>query len=156
MTEFKRILVPLDGSSLSERALPVAVALAEKFGSLIILLRSAEVAVSLVAAIDAAVSLRMNELQEQLYDESERYLKALAEQVRQQGVNVQILVSDAAPAESILKVAVTEYVDLIVMSTHGLGGLARWAFGSVADKVTRHSHCPVLLVRQMPKSVDQA
>jgi nucleotide-binding universal stress UspA family protein len=62
------------------------------------------------------------------------------------------LVRDASPAESIIDAATAEVVDLIVMSTHGRGGLARWTFGSVADKVARHSPCPVLLVRQRPES----
>jgi len=54
---------------------------------------------------------------------------------------------DRSAPEDILEVADSEKISLIVMSAHGQGGLARWTFGSVADKVARHSPCPVLLVR---------
>jgi nucleotide-binding universal stress UspA family protein len=156
MIGFKRILVPLDGSPLSERALPVAMALAEKFESLIILLRAWELSVPSVPALDPAVGARVTELQEHMYEEAERYLETQADKVRQQGLNVQAVLSDVAPADGIIRTATTEDVDLIVMSTHGRGGFARWAFGSVADKVARHSHCPVLLVRHTPESADEA
>ena len=57
------------------------------------------------------------------------------------------LIRDTSPPEDILNVATAEEIDLIVLTSHGEGGLARWTFGSVADKVARHSPCPVLLVR---------
>lgn len=59
---------------------------------------------------------------------------------------------DRSPAEDILDVACAENIDLIVMSSHGKGGLARWTFGSVAERVARYSPCPVLLVRQRPET----
>ena len=65
---------------------------------------------------------------------------------------MRIRVRDSSPAESIIDTATAENVDLIVMSSHGRGGSARWTFGSVADKVARHSPCPVFLVRQKPES----
>ncbi len=75
------------------------------------------------------------------------YLKARQGELRQQGFEARILLRDTSPAEDIIDAAIAEDIDLIVMSTHGRGGLARWTFGSVADKVARHSPCPVLLVR---------
>jgi universal stress protein A len=59
-------------------------------------------------------------------------------------------VRSASPAEDILLVAADEKIDLIVISSHGKGGPSRWTAGSVADKVMRHSPCPVLLVRENP------
>jgi len=80
--------------------------------------------------------------------EVESYLKAREAELRQQGLDVRILLPDPPPAESIIDAAIAEDVDLIAISTHGRGGLARWAFGGVADKVAGHSSCPVLLARQ--------
>ena len=69
---------------------------------------------------------------------------------------MRILLRDTSPAEDIIDAAIAEDVDLIVMSTHGRGGLARWTFGGVADKVARHSPCPVLLVRQNLETANES
>ena len=158
MIEFKRILVPLDGSPLAERALPLAVALTQRFESQIILLRALDIPTSplLSAFYPEATKKLMLELCEYARQEVESYLKAQQDELGQQGFDVQILLPAAPPAESIIDAAIAEDVDLIVMSTHGRGGLARWAFGSVAEKMVRHSPCPVLLVRQNLETANES
>ena len=149
MTEFKRILVPLDGSPLAERALPPAMTLAHTFKSQIILIRVLDKPDSAVSTFHPEVGMRLQrEMRKHVRQEAESHLQARQGELRQQGFKVRTLVGDVSPAESIIDAAAAEDVDLIVMSTHGRGGLARWTFGSVADKVARHSPCPVLLVRQ--------
>jgi len=149
MIEFKRILVPLDGSPLAERALPVATALARKFESQVLLLRALDISTSPLPAFYPEVARNlMLEVCEHVRQEAESYLKAWEAELGQQGLDVRILLLDPPPAESIIEAAIAEDVDLVAISTHGRGGLARWTFGSVADKVARHSPCPVLLVRQ--------
>jgi nucleotide-binding universal stress UspA family protein len=149
MIEFKCILVPLDGSPLAERALPLAKALALKFESQVILLRVLDIPTPTIPAFHPEIIPSwVSEAREQAYQEAERYLKTWQAELRQQGFEVRILLRDTSPAEDIIDAAIAEDVDLIVMSTHGRGGLARWTFGGVADKVARHSPCPVLLVRQ--------
>jgi nucleotide-binding universal stress UspA family protein len=149
MDEFKRILVPLDGSLLAERALPPATSLAGKFGSEIILLRVLDVSTLTLPTwhLEAPPNWIV-EAHEHVHEEVENYLKTQQDQLHQQGFEVRTLLRGASPAEGILETAETQEVDLIVMSTHGRSGLTRWALGSVADKVMCHSHCPVLLVRQ--------
>ncbi len=148
MSEFKRILVPLDGSPLAEKALPIAVTLAQKFGSTIILLRVLDIPTPsaptshLEITIDWVMEARRYALQE-----AESYLDARQGEIHEQGIRVRALIRDTSPPEDILNVATAEEIDLIVLTSHGEGGLARWTFGSVADKVARHSPCPVLLVR---------
>lgn len=148
MPEFNRILVPLDGSALAEKALPLATTLAEKFESTLILLRVLDIPTASAptshpeVAIDWVMAARQQTLQE-----AESYLNARQAEIHRQGLRVRALLRDTSPAEDILNVAVAEKVDLIVISSHGEGGLARWTFGSVADKVARHSPCPVLLIR---------
>lgn len=157
VVEFKRILIPLDGSPLSETALPVTAAIAGKFESQIIILRALDLAAKTMLPhySDATVRLVL-EVREHVRQEAQSYLKAHAGELREQGLNAKTVLSDAALAVGIIDAAAAEDVDLIVMSTHGRGGLARWTFGSVADKVARHSPCPVLLVRQPLESASEA
>ena len=148
MTEFRHILVPLDGSSLAERAIPLATALAEKFGSEILLLRVLDIPKPTPPTSHLEVTIGwVREARAQAHEEAQSYLDAQQQEVYRQGIKVRALMRDRSPAEDILQVARSEKIDLIVMSAHGQGGLARWTFGSVADKVARHSPCPVLLVR---------
>jgi nucleotide-binding universal stress UspA family protein len=148
MTEFRHILVPLDGSSLAERAIPLATALAEKFGSEILLLRVLDIPKPTPPTSHPEVTIGwVREARAQAHEEAQSYLDARQQEVYRQGITVRALMRDRSPAEDILQVVSNEKIDLIVMSAHGRGGLARWTFGSVADKVARHSPCPVLLVR---------
>jgi nucleotide-binding universal stress UspA family protein len=94
---------------------------------------------------------------EQLADEtSERqrietellnYLQGVARGLEQAGAQVRCMVRFGSPAEEILSYASQNNIELIAMCTHGRSGLARWAYGSVADRVLRAASCPVLLVR---------
>jgi len=76
---------------------------------------------------------------------TEEYLAEKAQLVRKWGLGCQSYVMHGDPADTIIGVAGTD--KLVVMATHGRTGLARWALGSVADRVTRHGTGPVLLVR---------
>jgi nucleotide-binding universal stress UspA family protein len=62
-------------------------------------------------------------------------------------VQTETVILKGAPADGILSYAKESQIDLIVMSTHGRTGLARFVFGSVAESVLRQATCPVLLVR---------
>ena len=148
MTEFNRILIPLDGSRLAERAVPLAIALAEKFGSKILLLRVLDIPEPTAPTSHLEVTIGwVREARAHAHNEARSYLDRWQREVYRQRIRVRAMVRDRSAAEDILQVASSEDVDLIVMSAHGQGGQARWTFGSVADKVARHSPCPVLLVR---------
>jgi nucleotide-binding universal stress UspA family protein len=148
MPEFNRILVPLDGSALAEKALSVATTLAEKFESTLILLRVLEIPTASAPASHPEVTIDwVMAARQQALQDAESYLNDRQAEIHRQGLRVRALLRDTSPAEDILNMAVAEKVDLIVISSHGEGGLARWTFGSVADKVARHSPCPVLLIR---------
>jgi nucleotide-binding universal stress UspA family protein len=154
---FKSILVPLDGSPLAERALPAALALGQKFGSQIILLRVLDIPVPTPPTSRPEVTIGwVREARQHAHQEAASYLEAVQGELDRQGIKTKILLRDTAPAEDILDVAGAEDIDLIVMSSHGRSGLARWTFGSVAEKVARHSPCPVLLIRQKPESGNES
>jgi len=148
MINFKRILVPLDGSPMAESALPLAMALAQKFESEIILLNVLCFLIPTVSTPYFHFPNWMIKNCDFARHEAESYLRTCQNELGQQGINARILLREILPAESIVDAAIAERVDLIVMATHGFGGLARLVIGSVADKVVRHSPCPVLLVRQ--------
>ena len=150
----RRILIPLDGSQLAEQVLPHVKALVECRGAEIHLLSVAPVIDNVAASV---MLYPLYVYREQLADEdAERkrieteltnYLSGVARGLEQTGAQVRCAVRFGSPAEEILSYASEHTIELIAMCTHGRSGLARWAYGSVADRVLRVSTCPVLLVR---------
>ena len=145
---FKHILVPLDGSHLAETALTAALEIAAKFESEITLLRVVLPPFTIYSVDGRAYADVLIAMRQRAHNEAENYLKALKSSLRQKGyiVHAQIAESES-PATAILDVVEAQNMDGIVMSTHGRGGLMRWVYGSVADKVLRHANVPVLLIR---------
>jgi nucleotide-binding universal stress UspA family protein len=130
---FKRILVPLDGSELAERALPFARSLAHLVGGNLILARVADGRRPFGDPVEAQI-------------EAEAYLERLADG-RQAGCVAERSLPYGDPATEIARLAGERSVDLIVMSTHGRDGLGRALRGSVADTLVRTTQLPLLLVR---------
>lgn len=152
---FKQILVPLDGSTLSESALPAAKAVAAKFDGEITIVRATSTPYVIADPDALSYAELMNDIREQNLREVKDYLKGLKGSLRQEGYTVRAhLVENASPANAILAAAEAQHMDVIVMSTHGRGGIARWVFGSIADKVVRHSPVPILLIRAQDRLVD--
>lgn len=152
---FKHILLPLDGSQLAEVALPVALNLADKFESKLTLLRIVSLPTAFYSMHDSVSINLLVTFCEQALEEAKAYLKKLRNELTQQGYEVQIQVlEDSSPATAILDVVRVQAIDGIVMSTHGRGGLGRWVYGSVADKVLRYAPVPVLLIRATNDQLD--
>lgn len=136
---FKKILVPLDGSLLSQRALEPAVALADQTGATLLLVR-APVADTLSFAVSEAG-------QAELRREVLTYLDSIRASTERPNLSPTTQLIEGDVASAIIDVAVSQQVDLIIMSTHGYSGLTRWVLGSVTEKVLRSAPCPVLAVR---------
>ena len=147
---YSTILVPLDGSALSERAIPHARDLALKYGAEITLLRATALPDRVYALPDLTAAAYMERYRETEQEAIRDYLKTWKERLEADGIvcHVSHRLDDAAAA--IVDQAEVEDIDLIVMSTHGRGGLDRWVHGSVASKVLRHAPCPLLLIRVSP------
>jgi nucleotide-binding universal stress UspA family protein len=143
----RRILVPLDGSDLAEQALPLAQELARRAGAALHLIRSVTWPWEGSAAIAALDATRGADLIEREEAAARAYLAAVSAGVARQGVAVTTSLCFGSAGEAILANAAAGQADLIVMSTHGRGGLGRWALGSVADRVLHGASVPVLLVR---------
>jgi nucleotide-binding universal stress UspA family protein len=156
MAMYNRILVALDGSVIAGEALPHAQALAKEFGSTVLLLRATTPPEEVTPAAAAGLAPASGPLVdptpiiEAELRAATTNLAAMAEVLESAGVAVKCIQRDGHPAEVILEEARERNVDLIAMTTHGRGGMARLAFGSVADEVLRHAPCPVLLVRVQP------
>jgi nucleotide-binding universal stress UspA family protein len=146
---YSKILVPLDGSELSERALKPAFALAEKFGAEIILLRITlpeETLVRVPAMMPSFEYGARAPAPRQSMAEAEAYLDDIKLRQSASSVSTQTQVMMGPPPEIIVATAREQQVDLIVMSTHGRSGISRLVYGSVAEAVLRGSPVPVLLI----------
>ena len=144
---FDRILVPLDGSELAEVSLEWATAIGKAEGAEYTLVRVVPPPWSSPAARypDAIV---METLYENSIEDAEQYLSAVAAPLRDNALCVQTEVRERAfAAPGVLASAEQNNVDLVVIATHGRGGIRRLAMGSVADKVVRGASVPVLLIR---------
>jgi nucleotide-binding universal stress UspA family protein len=132
---FARILVPLDGSELSEAVLPSVGEFAKVFGSEVVLLHALE---EHPAAYPVA-SL----------SESPGDAQSVLERARRRipDAKVRTLAVKGSPAFAILHAVETEKADLVALTTHGRSRISRWAFGSVAEHVLHQSRAPLLVVR---------
>jgi nucleotide-binding universal stress UspA family protein len=139
----RQILVPLDGSELAEHALPIAAELARRAGAAVILMRG----VSMVTESLGMLAAGAPELMGLAEDGARGYLGEVARGLAGQGLTVVIEIRLDPAADGILACAEEQAADLIVMSTHRRGGLGRWVYGSVADRVLRGAPIPMLLVR---------
>lgn len=144
---YEKILVPLDGSVLAERAVRHAQEIARGSGGEILLLQAVTFPIPVVP--EAVLVPDMKWLDE-AKKEAARYLEAIAAQLRDAGVRVRTILDERPPADAILHVARREEAGLIVMSTHGRGGLGRILMGSVAESVFHATSRTVMLVKPDP------
>jgi nucleotide-binding universal stress UspA family protein len=142
-----KILHPTDFSECAAEAQAVAVDLARKLAAELVLV---QVLVEAPLYSEGFISRRQVQT---VYDAqrkwSEETLEARAEQLRQSGIKTSWRVQAGAPHEEIVRTAEEEHADMIVMGTHGRGGLNRMILGSVAERVIRLARCPVLTVRKL-------
>jgi universal stress protein A len=140
MIRLKRILVPTDFSETSAAALRYGVDLARQFRAHLSLLHVPE---HPGEAAEAEYPIGIFEtMQNAAYDR----LRSLLSDVEAHQLAPEYAMRLGAPADEIVRFANDHQVDLIVMGTRGREGLARVILGSVAERVVRHSPCPVLTV----------
>ena len=145
---YQKVLVPLDGSELAECALDHAKAIAAGSRSQVVLFRAIE-PLLILQKLDLDIADRYREAEDKFEAQVKGYLDRMAGPLKQSGIPVETAVvslTHVDVAGEILNFAGERNIDLIVMSTHGRSGISRWAFGSVADRVARHSAVPVLIV----------
>ena len=141
---YEKILVPLDGSDLAERAILHAQEIARGSRSEILLMQAVNLPMPVVPE---AILVPDAKWLDEAKKEAARYLEEIAARLRDEGIRVRTLLDERPPADAILHVATREEVDLIVMSTHGRGGFSRLLMGSVAESVFRATSRTVMLVK---------
>lgn len=152
---YRRVLVPLDGSGLAERALSHAERVAAPGGEIVLLqVLRPEVVLPPGGATDVTnlreaerVARQMRESVGRARTAAEAYLARVRRAVARDDVRVEARVVEGRPVDRLVEAAAD--ADLVVMSTHGRTGLAHLLKGSVAERVVRHSPTPVLVMRQV-------
>jgi nucleotide-binding universal stress UspA family protein len=140
----KHVLIPLDGSDMSERIIPHALALGRLTCSRYTLVQTLEL---LMTGYGLATYAPAEYEIDALMQEAQQYLDRVAAGLRAEGLQVQTEVFFGPPAMTILDYAREHAVDLIALETHGRSGAARLFLGSVADKIVRGAGEPILLRR---------
>jgi len=143
---YTNILVPLDGSTFAETALPHVSALAAKFGCKVTLIMVFETP-HIYQSVDEAGGV-LDDIHQAAIRQATEYLEGVKAKLTAEGLSVEINVIEGGHVAGMVLEAIEESgADLVVMSSHGRSGLDRWRFGSVANRVSRHSPVPVVLIR---------
>ena len=139
----RKIIVPLDGSTLAEQALPYAESIAQAFKADLTLVWVLHPLI-FISDFGATAYETIIHLERQ---EAETYLTLLQLRLQRTLSKVAWVVLEGHPAEAIIDLACRDQAGLIIMSTHGRSGLSRWTHGSMTAQVIKHAPCPILQVR---------
>jgi nucleotide-binding universal stress UspA family protein len=144
-TMYRSILVPLDGSSFGEQALPLALSIARRAGASI---EVAHVHETLAPIFSRPLPGLEGAWDNEIRANRSAYLGGVVKRLMSQPkVRIVPAFLEGAVVDAILARVASQKIDLIVMTTHGHGAVARFWLGSVADELVRHSPVPILLVR---------
>jgi universal stress protein A len=148
---FKKILVPLDFSDYTDEIINVAVRIAEKFGSTIHLLHVIPNMDYFTPYESFLSTENLVNVQRDIEREVGKDMEAVAGNIKE--IPVTKAIHTGVAFLEIIDYVRTETIDLVVMGTHGRGGLEHILLGSVAEKVVRRSPCPVLTIRPAGKQL---
>jgi nucleotide-binding universal stress UspA family protein len=145
----EHILIPLDGTPLSETAVAPGMAIARRLGCRVTLLRVATLSTLQQASMDEMerVESGFSDLMRDHYShEVRQYLEDIAQPYRVEGLQVESVAISGPVAPVIVETAEIFGSQIIVMATHGRTGLRRWVQGSITEKVSRTAHCSMLVI----------
>jgi len=140
---FTSILVPVDGSDNSYRALDSALLLSEKLGSTITVVNVTEQ----VPITHIESEKLLSELLEAYRKENQEILSKCSKIATEKGLSIKTLLLQGNPASIILDYRKKEKFELLIMGSRGLGKFKQLILGSVSSKIVHHSPCAVLLIR---------
>jgi nucleotide-binding universal stress UspA family protein len=141
--EIKSILVAVDGSEHSLKAVRYACAMGPPLGAEVVLLHVVPMLVSATPYHDTVSDQPFLALQKVGEDILAR-AKAIANDCNCQAID---MISHGDPASKIIDIASERGIDIIILGSRGLSGIRRLFVGSISDKVARNAHCPVMIVR---------
>jgi len=154
---FRKILVPLDGSEHSLRALETAIQVARKFDGKITLIHVYSVTVAPMmmpepttltpSGVPVVTPAEISKMVEAAREVGNRILKEGEQKVESENIQVETIINEGNTVQEIIKVAKEGTFDLIVMGVKGIGRLRELLVGSVSEGVIKHAPCPVLVVK---------
>jgi nucleotide-binding universal stress UspA family protein len=145
---YEKILIATDGSAASMNSSKSGIKLAKSLGSEVLVLYVInEMAISRVIASMIGRGFRQEDLRLALKASAEKVVSEVTKMGEAAGVQVEPIIKEGDPASRILETAEIEGVDLILMGSHGEGGISSKLIGSVAEKVLNWSTAPVMIVR---------
>lgn len=153
---FTTILVPLDGSSRAETALPVAARIAHHTGATLVLVRVVTFISEYWPAVMTAPPALAEAVVETDLAEATAYLEQVASSPELADLPVKTTVLSGSTAPTILEAATASKSDLIVLCSHGSTGMVRWMMGSVAEKIARYASVPVLVLHEGATHLNQS
>jgi nucleotide-binding universal stress UspA family protein len=141
--KLKKILVPVDFSDCSRKALQYALLFARQFNARLVLLNVIEPFIP----VPEMTAVNFDVIRKETLRSSQEELKALQETIPAD-VSSETIIREGSPHVEIALATKQLGVDLIIIATHGRTGLAHVFMGSTAERVVRHADCPVLTVRE--------
>ncbi len=139
-----KVLVPLDGSPLAEKALPHVAQLATKMMMEVVLVRAP--AAPRAASVEQESDPAFQQIAKEIIKEAQGYLEAKVRELQAKRLKVSSLLLEGEAAGEIIDLARKTPNNLIAMCTHGWSGIGRWVLGNVTERVVRHSGDPVLII----------
>ncbi|MGA2991829.1 MAG: universal stress protein [Candidatus Korobacteraceae bacterium] len=136
---FNKILVGYDGSAQAEKAVDIALSLAQSVDAKVLVFAVARppepaTSVELEAVLDDA---------REHYEQGFRKIRERAEA----GLDIQTEIAVGHPAEQIVHKAEIEDIDLIILGRRGVSSFGKWLLGSISERVLRYADCPVMVVK---------
>ncbi|MGI9058544.1 MAG: universal stress protein [Ktedonobacteraceae bacterium] len=144
---FQRLLVPLDGSSRAEQALPVAARLARASGGTVVLLRVVSPPTELLPSTTAGLDTSSQRVDPD-FAEATHYLQRVTKMSSLLDIYTETVVSSGQATATILSTVDARQIDLIVLCSHGYTGMKHQVLGSVAEQVAHYAPVPVFLLRE--------
>jgi len=147
---YKRILVAIDDSFMTQRVLAKAIDLAKAHGAELCIAHAIDETILAHSNVESLAPAPIGEVESQLRQAGQAFLEKAAATAKAAGLNPELKVVDSEKkhvSEILADTAEAWKADLLVLGTHGRRGLERLFVGSVAERVVRRATCSVLLVR---------
>ena len=142
------VMAPTDGSAMSDNAVAVAGRLAQAQGADVLLVRVLQPIALEADSFDTSLDPDIYEqVLKTIEAQTESEVAKLRDGLIAQGIKARAVTPRGFVAGALLDIEAAEHADLVVMATHGRTGVARFALGSIADRIVREGEVPVLLVR---------
>lgn len=147
MKRYRNILVPVDGSELSNDAFDQGLSLASLIDGTVTALHVIEHLYADYTVLEGQDMISASTLIEtETREQVRNFLKDYVRKGKEAGVKVKTMIREGPVAHEIIEVS--KKFDLVILGTHGRRRITSLLMGSVAEKVSRHAYCPVMLVRE--------